>query len=497
MTKPKPKAPTVVAAVEEALAQAEKRRGDGLKPIEIVKIAISAYQAYVNTGEAAGADAVMAESDDRSGLRRGTQASVDRLLFNVNYWRAAYEDRVVEACETPEDARACLKALHTWSSHTMKLNTLSAEEGVGEFERFCPPLITVGRGGKGPVSDFASVVERISETASSACAQALEQIAADMQAEAVVYENMSSTSPLDAYYELLPVWCLQGNIDLVTGTWLNDKGFVDLVIAKLRKRFSELGYGAAPCDYFFDSATEAIDNYQASVTAECEPWHSMSVASLLSLVHDARTGHPTSEVDGYGDALPAWLSSMEQLIWNLVVCPVYGPGHARPLLAGSVDLLPEPGRPVNVDAMTDMAQRAYARYKDTRQASGVTPEFESFDQQPDELRQSGLARVEDIPFKLNVLGYRIVPLGSCYPDQRIEALRASEIECLAILEHRRWYAERVKAGWEYAPVKDVVTKTSPYLVDWDELPDRAREWNRSAVRDIPALLAAVGLTIAK
>jgi len=40
-------------------------------------------------------------------------------------------------------------------------------------------------------------------------------------------------------------------------------------------------------------------------------------------------------------------------------------------------------------------------------------------------------------------------------------------------------------------------KRSPYLVDWDDLPDRAREWNRSAARDIPTLLASVGLAISK
>ena len=49
----------------------------------------------------------------------------------------------------------------------------------------------------------------------------------------------------------------------------------------------------------------------------------------------------------------------------------------------------------------------------------------------------------------------------------------------------------------YGIVKDVSAKTSPYLVEWEDLPDRAREWNRSAVRDIPMLLAAVGLTVAR
>lgn len=74
---------------------------------------------------------------------------------------------------------------------------------------------------------------------------------------------------------------------------------------------------------------------------------------------------------------------------------------------------------------------------------------------------------------------------------------ASEVECLAILEHRRWLRERERAGWRYGAVKDVAARRSPYLVPWEELPDRAKEWNRSAVRSIPALLASVNLAVVK
>ena len=76
-------------------------------------------------------------------------------------------------------------------------------------------------------------------------------------------------------------------------------------------------------------------------------------------------------------------------------------------------------------------------------------------------------------------------------------LTPSEVECLAILEHRRWLAERTNAGWTFAEKKNVAAKQSPYLLSWEELPERAREWNRSSIRDIPTLLANVGLAIAR
>ena len=48
-----------------------------------------------------------------------------------------------------------------------------------------------------------------------------------------------------------------------------------------------------------------------------------------------------------------------------------------------------------------------------------------------------------------------------------------------------------------ASAKDVERRRSPYMVPWEELPDRAREWNRSAVRSIPSLLASVNLAVEK
>ena len=107
MTRPKPRPKTAVEAIEAALDREAQKRSEGLKPIEIVKVAISAYLAYSQVDAPEG----VVESDDRVGLRRGTQASLDRMLFNANYWRAAYEDRIVAACSDPDDARACLKAV--------------------------------------------------------------------------------------------------------------------------------------------------------------------------------------------------------------------------------------------------------------------------------------------------------------------------------------------------------------------------------------------------
>ena len=502
MTKSKPKPQRAVDAVRTAIDREEAKRSSGLKPIEIVKVAICAYQGFAFDGTEEPTSSV--ESADRIGLRRGTQAAVDRLLFNANYWLAAYEDRIVETC-SPEDAQALLKAVTVWGTHTLKLNTLGNDEVIATFERFCPPFAENRRRGsekskgKGPVTEFEKQARSIAE-AHPEYADALEDIAKDMRAEANAYAALASTSSLDALFAILPTWCLKDDIGLVTGSWWEDADVMTLLAGKLKNRFVELGYGDAPCQYFHDSMLEAIDAYQKDVSSIVSPLAAVPIPELLQIVNAAREAHPDFETDGYGKALPAWLAAKEQLIWNTVVCALYGPGSARPLLTASPGPIADriaASSEARSDVITDLAKSSFKRYDADRAESGKNREFGSFADQPLDLKNSSIEHIMSIPNKLDALGYEIVPDGSCYPDQKITSLSPSEVECLAILEHRRWVAERIKAGWVYAEERNVAARTSPYLVPWEELPDEAREWNRSAIRNIPALLATESLAIAK
>mgnify|MGYP000494267049 CR=1 FL=1 len=92
-----------VDAVKLALERERQKRKD-IKPIELLKVALSAYLAFTFNEDDASATGgkTPRESTDSAALRRGTQAAVDRLLFNANYWRAAYESRIFDACTQPE-----------------------------------------------------------------------------------------------------------------------------------------------------------------------------------------------------------------------------------------------------------------------------------------------------------------------------------------------------------------------------------------------------------
>ena len=60
------------------------------------------------------------------------------------------------------------------------------------------------------------------------------------------------------------------------------------------------------------------------------------------------------------------------------------------------------------------------------------------------------------------------------------------------MEHDRWVAERKDDGWRIGP-RDPEKKLSPYLVDWNDLEEDIRDYDRHAVLGIPATLAQVGL----
>lgn len=515
MTRASAKQP--VDAVRQALERALSKRGKSIKPIELVKTAFSAYLSATfhveqSLGESPEEESEnrpthKIESSDAASLRRGTQAAVDRMLFNANYWRAAYEQRIIDACEHADVALECLQSISVWNSHALKLNTLSLDETIAIFERFCPPFAynnrrgtkDSARAGKGPLPDFKRTIQllrkeqRINEQEFAA----LNALLSEMEAEATLYENLGQSGSLSALFTILPAWCLQSRIELVNETWWDDYYVMKEIIDTLEKHFADLGSSLSSCEYFHDSCYEALDAYHRDLTSDSSPLNELDIPHLVSLIQEARESHPNFETDGYENILPLWLISKEQLIWNIIVCSLYGPETARPLLVDSPELLSQQGYTEKSDVITELAQTSFMRYTADRIASQADQEFATFASLPSDLRDSSIAYISSIHRKLDTLGYEVLPVGSCYPERRINCFTESEVECLAILEHRRWLNEREKAGWRYGSIKNVSLRKSPYMVPWEELPDRAKEWNRSAVRSIPNLLASVNLAVVK
>jgi len=145
-----------------------------------------------------------------------------------------------------------------------------------------------------------------------------------------------------------------------------------------------------------------------------------------------------------------------------------------------------------------LARAIHAGYVRQQQASGVTRTQNSslvpWDELSDALRESNRDQASHIGVKLQSVGCGIAPLADW--DAEDFTFTTGEVEVLAELEHERWVLQRQKDGWKPGP-KDVDRKTTLYLVDWSELSEEVKEWDRQAVRNIPVLLARAGYQIVR
>jgi hypothetical protein len=109
---------------------------------------------------------------------------------------------------------------------------------------------------------------------------------------------------------------------------------------------------------------------------------------------------------------------------------------------------------------------------------------------PATLRESNRDQAAHVSVKLAAVGRAIGPLTDW--DAAHRAFSDEEVEVMARLEHDRWVAERRRGGWRPGP-RDPERRTTPYLVDWEELAEEVREYDRMFVRGLPTLLASVGV----
>jgi hypothetical protein len=119
----------------------------------------------------------------------------------------------------------------------------------------------------------------------------------------------------------------------------------------------------------------------------------------------------------------------------------------------------------------------------------TNPSTKPWAELPQHLRASNIAQAESIGAKLAEIraSVRTVP-----PPARF-AFTDEEVEQLAQAEHLRWMKEREDRGFRYGPRREGLFH--PDLVDWSNLSDVAKDKDRAAVRNLPALLAAEGLYI--
>jgi hypothetical protein len=150
------------------------------------------------------------------------------------------------------------------------------------------------------------------------------------------------------------------------------------------------------------------------------------------------------------------------------------------------------------DAQEVLGMALHERYVEQCHARGDTrernPLLVVWSELPEEFRDSNRRQGASIETKLRAAGYEIRRLTDW--DAPRHEFTPEEIEIMSRMEHERYVKEKTDAGWSYAPGdKNATLKTNPTLVSWDQLSDKEKDKDRTAVREIPRLLASIGLQV--
>jgi hypothetical protein len=127
----------------------------------------------------------------------------------------------------------------------------------------------------------------------------------------------------------------------------------------------------------------------------------------------------------------------------------------------------------------------------------------------DSRKASSRAQALDIKAKVTEMDYVVGPFRDWETSDF--TFSDAEVERLASAEHVRWNKERLDDNWTLIDMpkgKDdedteqlleaaKLRKQSPYLVPFKDLPTAIADYDRDFVREIPALLATVGLQITR
>jgi hypothetical protein len=148
------------------------------------------------------------------------------------------------------------------------------------------------------------------------------------------------------------------------------------------------------------------------------------------------------------------------------------------------------------DELIEQAARLlHQDYLRRRQMEGKTGDTKvPFDDLPEDKKKSNRDAAEDIPHKLKTIehGLRRIPGGK---TARPPDIADDEVLRLARMEHERWCREQRLQGYCYGEHKDLVCKTHPLLIPFEQLSDEAKQYNIESIYAIPWVLQELGFEV--
>lgn len=144
--------------------------------------------------------------------------------------------------------------------------------------------------------------------------------------------------------------------------------------------------------------------------------------------------------------------------------------------------------------MIDLAKEIHNDYNRKRRMEHPDEplEYPTWEGLPQDLKYSNIMQALNIPDKVRAIGCHI---GQASDGIVVDQFSDEEVLLMAIMEHDRWRAERESNGWIWGPEKDVERRISPYIADWDQIPEDIQRYDIEAVENIIPLLDRVGLKV--
>ncbi|KAK6541115.1 hypothetical protein TWF694_008488 [Orbilia ellipsospora] len=187
-------------------------------------------------------------------------------------------------------------------------------------------------------------------------------------------------------------------------------------------------------------------------------------------------------------------------------------GASRDDLLASFTTHNEAAPPLDPTIREAVAQGLYIRYKQSRHDMAEKDATEKsklkendaslqegWNQLPDHLKASTRAQADDIPRKLQLIGYTMIKEGTekAAKGEILEEFSEDQLEFLGEVEHNRWAAERIKSGWQASGQRNSTTQQTPFFVPYSELEQKWKDVDKDMVKGVPELLRKSGYRIYK
>ncbi len=128
-----------------------------------------------------------------------------------------------------------------------------------------------------------------------------------------------------------------------------------------------------------------------------------------------------------------------------------------------------------------------ARLADSDRRPETDPALRDWDNLREDLRESNRQQADHLPLKMRAIGCEVVPISD--PRPPLTRFSPEEIEWMSPMEHSRWNAERLLAGWRQGSPSNKDLRINENIVPWNRLSPNVQHYDRDTVANIPNLLA--------